>query len=337
LSREKEAAGAAERELKARVARAKKLQAKFKKERKSASASTALSTHARPQERRPDGKKRGKGAGDSDDEFLLDYDSDGEGAAKHKGKGNQDGELASFLGRNKLTEGNSSAAPEDDLFLSAEVKALMAQYKSSSSTSSASHAVTGADGRSTAWRAGTGEAALAMEEMLALTTMPKVYYTSRTHSQLSQFVAELRKTRFGKVGRGEGTTLAKAKVDTGMKPGQNGSLKRPRLSVALEGNNGELADDETGLPARVIALGSRKQMCINEAVQKVGRTKGTEAMNERCKELLKGKKPRGAVEDGKKSAEEKRCPYAPSLDEDGLNQVLDFRDHAFVSSLINFD
>ncbi|KAI4962555.1 hypothetical protein ZWY2020_029167 [Hordeum vulgare] len=67
---------------------------------------------------------------------------------------------------------------------------------------------------------------------------PKVYFTSRTHSQLSQFVRELKRTDF----------------------------------------SGKL---------RTVCLGSRKSLCINMDVQKLG---SANRINERCLELLNNKK-----------------------------------------------
>ncbi|KAF6986590.1 hypothetical protein CFC21_004324 [Triticum aestivum] len=67
---------------------------------------------------------------------------------------------------------------------------------------------------------------------------PKVYFTSRTHSQLSQFVRELKRTDF----------------------------------------SGKL---------RTVCLGSRKSLCINKDVQKLG---SANRINERCLELQKNKK-----------------------------------------------
>uniref|UniRef100_A0ACD5U795 Uncharacterized protein n=2 Tax=Avena sativa TaxID=4498 RepID=A0ACD5U795_AVESA len=67
---------------------------------------------------------------------------------------------------------------------------------------------------------------------------PKVFFTSRTHSQLSQFVGELKRTEF----------------------------------------SGKL---------RTVCLGSRKNLCINMDVQKLG---SVNRMNERCLELQKNKR-----------------------------------------------
>lgn len=82
-------------------------------------------------------------------------------------------------------------------------------------------------------------------------TSPKIIYASRTHTQLTQFIAELKKTSFGK------------QVET------------------------VLMDKDEKQPSRSVSLGSRKQMCINGSVQEVGKRVGMEAMNERCVEIMK--------------------------------------------------
>ncbi|PWN50221.1 DNA repair helicase [Violaceomyces palustris] len=107
-------------------------------------------------------------------------------------------------------------------------------------------------------------------------TTPKIIYSSRTHSQLSQFVSELRKTKFGR----------------------------------------NVAEEEEEDSVRTIALGSRKQMCINERVQRVGATRGVEAMNELCLELAKG------------SATASSCEFLPRQDEQGRERMMEFRDRA---------
>lgn len=148
-----------------------------------------------------------------------------------------------------------TSSSEDDANLSPAVRALMAQFSGPSTSD--------------------------LEELPE--TAPKVIYASRTHSQLSQFVAELKKTSFGK--------------DVHVAEGAMGGAE---LVPAI----------------RTIPLGSRKQMCINEDVQKIGAKVGTEAMNEACRELASGK------EKGK------RCQFLPPTDAIGRAQVLDFRDRA---------
>lgn len=85
-------------------------------------------------------------------------------------------------------------------------------------------------------------------------TTPKIFFVSRTHSQLAQLVRELQKTPFA------------------------------------------TADE----PVRSISLGSRRQMCIHEGVQRLAASSGTDAMNERCLELME--------------SSSKRCPYLPAPD-----------------------
>ncbi|KAG9035892.1 ATP-dependent DNA helicase chl1 [Tulasnella sp. JGI-2019a] len=90
----------------------------------------------------------------------------------------------------------------------------------------------------------------------------KIYYASRTHTQLSQTISELKKTN--------------------------------------------LHDK-----IRVVPLGSRRNMCINEELRsKVG------DLDEACRELLTAKKGN-------------RCPYMPPADDQ--SKMLDFRDHVLAT------
>lgn len=129
-----------------------------------------------------------------------------------------------------------------DSFLSAEVRAMMHTYESQ-------------------WSAPN----IGDDE-----TRPKIFYASRTHSQLVQLVHEVKRTPYGQ-------------------------------------------GDE---PVRCVSLGSRKQMCIHHDVRRIGALFGTEAMNERCLELMEGKKG-------------KRCPYLPAQsDPVGRAEMDTYRDHA---------
>ncbi|ETS60057.1 hypothetical protein PaG_06051 [Moesziomyces aphidis] len=171
---------------------------------------------------------------DSDDDLLIDQDEGEKGARALR--------MATYT-RTALAD---SSVQQDNL--SPAVRALMQQYEQTHHR--------------------------AQDDDEEPETLPRVVYASRTHSQLSQFVAELKKTSFGEV-----------------------DVLNP-----------------TDLPVRTIALGSRKQMCINESVQHIARRKGTEAMNERCLELMKAKKG--------------KCAALPSFDLAGRAQILEFRDAA---------
>lgn len=94
-------------------------------------------------------------------------------------------------------------------------------------------------------------------------TCTKVYYASRTHSQLAQLRSELLKTSH---------------------------------------------------KSRIVPLGSRKNLCINEELRAKGDT-ATE-LDEGCRELLNEKKG-------------KRCPYLPPHDAE--HQILEFRDHVLAT------
>ncbi|GAA6002475.1 hypothetical protein JCM10207_001141 [Rhodosporidiobolus poonsookiae] len=117
----------------------------------------------------------------------------------------------------------------------------------------------------------------------------KIYFASRTHSQLSQFVAELRKTTFSR-----------------SDPPQGHDLPTPPPSSP--------APPEASRPVRLIPLGSRQTLCINDDVRrKAGGS--NDAMGDMCTELQKGGKD--------------RCPHLPPLSEPG--KLNDFRDKALAS------
>lgn len=81
-------------------------------------------------------------------------------------------------------------------------------------------------------------------------------FASRTHSQITQFIGELKKTRFG------------------------------QISDMTQVTGGESGSQDA--PMRCTSIGSRKQMCIHPGVQRIGAERGIEAMNEKCLDLMKG-------------------------------------------------
>lgn len=96
----------------------------------------------------------------------------------------------------------------------------------------------------------------------------KIYYASRTHSQLAQVLHELRKLRL---------PLNVSVSTMSVPPSALHTAKRASSDV------GEDDDDEQECNARVVSLGSRKQLCINEALR--GRAGD---LDEACRQMLSG-------------------------------------------------
>ena len=107
----------------------------------------------------------------------------------------------------------------------------------------------------------------------------KIIYASRTHSQLSQFVSELRRVQ--------------------LPP-----------SIAHDDDRIEVDEKLKHLP-----LSSRKNLCINPKVSKLG---SATAITERCLELQQPS-----------TSSEHKCPYLPKQEITDL--VHDFRDHTLAS------
>lgn len=87
-------------------------------------------------------------------------------------------------------------------------------------------------------------------------TVAQIYYTSRTHSQLSQFIAELRRPNFP------------SSLPDGLASHHNSDQSQEQESI------------------KHIPLSSRQKLCINPAVSKLG---SLVAINDRCSELQKPK------------------------------------------------
>ncbi|WVO14193.1 hypothetical protein L204_101825 [Cryptococcus depauperatus] len=89
--------------------------------------------------------------------------------------------------------------------------------------------------------------------------LPKIYYTSRTHTQLRQLTSELLKTDFG--------------------------------SSFVPANLKDNDESQPGLVS-LVPLGSRKQLCINDKVRALTGNGGDERINEACLDMQKSGRAR---------------------------------------------
>jgi len=125
------------------------------------------------------------------------------------------------------------------------------------------------------------------EETIEVDDEIKILYCSRTHSQLAQFTSELRRV----------------KLPPAIEPDTFRSVRDTKYSE-------ELTEE-----LRHLTLGSRKNLCINPKVKKLG---DATAINERCLELQKP----GTSTDCK-------CPFLPTKEDQAM--VNDFRDAALAN------
>ena len=123
------------------------------------------------------------------------------------------------------------------------------------------------------------------EEDLSPIDETKIFYCSRTHSQLLQFVHELRRVNIP-------TPWWLAQDDTA--------------------GCRELGDH---LNVKHLPLASRKNLCINSQVEKLG---NVNAINERCLELQQPSTPK-----------DKKCPFLPNRENESVLHA--FRDHTLAN------
>ncbi|KAG2145902.1 DNA repair helicase [Suillus clintonianus] len=133
----------------------------------------------------------------------------------------------------------------------------------------------------------------------------KVYYASRTHSQLSQVLPELTKLKFKHL------ALGSAVLDES----PMGNISRADHDPCQKKRTLGSVDDEKcetdQRQWRTVPLGSRKQLCINEDA----RSRSGD-IDEKCRELLEGK-------------QNKRCQYLPPVGDD--TRMFDLRDQILAS------
>ncbi|KAK4208086.1 ATP-dependent RNA helicase chl1 [Rhypophila decipiens] len=85
----------------------------------------------------------------------------------------------------------------------------------------------------------------------------KIYYTSRTHSQLTQFISELRRPEFP-----------------------------PSVPSGAAKTKGQKGDGPTSEVVKQVPLSSRQKLCINPTVNRLG---SLQAINDRCTEMQQSK------------------------------------------------
>lgn len=113
----------------------------------------------------------------------------------------------------------------------------------------------------------------------------KIFYCSRTHSQLTQFVQEVRRVKLPV-------------------PSWVGNAAHDKSDIVPE-----------DVLIKHLPLGSRKNLCINSKVNRLG---AVSAINARCLELQQPKTPKDHT-----------CAYLPNKENQSL--VNEFRDHTLAS------
>lgn len=133
----------------------------------------------------------------------------------------------------------------------------------------------------------------------------KIYYASRTHSQLSQVLPELTRLKFKHLALG--SAVPDESTVGNMSRTDHDPCQKKRTLEDVDGDKRDIDQRQW----RTISLGSRKQLCINEdARSRPG------DIDEKCRELLEEK-------------QNKRCQYLPPVGDD--TRMLDLRDQILAS------
>ncbi|KAI0057841.1 DNA repair helicase [Artomyces pyxidatus] len=132
----------------------------------------------------------------------------------------------------------------------------------------------------------------------------KIFYASRTHSQLSQVVPELKKLR-----RSARHISASSQKISAASQSISPKERKKRDHIAVE-----YGEEDIDRPqSRIVTLGSRKQLCLNEDLKARGGD-----LDENCRELLQ-------------AASDKRCPYLPRMGDPDDGRLHDLRDQILAS------
>jgi chromosome transmission fidelity protein 1 len=120
----------------------------------------------------------------------------------------------------------------------------------------------------------------------------RIVFATRTHTQLAQFIEEMRKTRYG--------------------------ARALSLSASSATVNG-MASSDGNLPLSVVTFGSRKVMCVNNSVRDLPTSM---AVADRCRELIKAPGPGSSFHKrGRNGGGSRGCPHKNEMAERTLRDA----------------